>query len=68
MRFCSDCKHSWLGEQMGAVGLYCRRYPPHVMLVPARPGEVRIASVHPAVDKNETCGEFHHAQATEVPS
>lgn len=47
-----------MGQQLGQTGLFCRFNPPQIVLLPTGQGQLAMQSLHPAVDKNETCGQF----------
>lgn len=58
MSYCIDCKHSYIGAQLGTPAqLLCRRYPPRLHLMPTNKGP-QLFALFPAIDKDQTCGEF----------
>ena len=72
---CQDCLHSHQGSQAGATALFCRRYPPTLIVrdqpaarVPGfrdpQPGGMAMFGWFPPVPPEGTCGE--HSAAPDV--
>jgi len=57
---CDTCTHSKLRTQMGAVGLYCHRNPPTMILLTTTPGQAQMLGLWPPVDKLDSCGEYEY--------
>lgn len=73
---CSQCRFSHQGQQAGAAALFCRRYPP-TLIVRDQPA-VRVAGFrepqgggmgmfgwHPPVPAAGTCGEFQPPEVSQ---
>jgi hypothetical protein len=66
---CQDCRWAHQGTQMGASALFCRRYPPMLIVrdQPAveirgfrepQPGGMAMFGWHPPVPPEGSCGEY----------